>query len=93
MVRAMVLADETLFVAGPSVKVNKIPRRPTDVDPFAEALEARGGGTLLAVSPNDGEILVDYYLKSFPVFDGMAAAYGRLYISMKDGSVICLTEK
>ena len=89
----MVLADETLFVAGPTVESNRIPQQPTDADPFAEALEARRGGNLLAVSANNGKTLADYDLKSSPVFDGMATAYGRLYISMKDGSVLCLADK
>jgi outer membrane protein assembly factor BamB len=93
VVQAMVLADETLFVAGPSIKIDEIPRQPTDVDPFAEALEVRRKGSLLAVSGNDGTTLADYDLKSPPVLDGMAAAYGRLYISMKDGSVLCLAEE
>ena len=93
VVQAMVLADETLFVAGPTVESNRIPQQPTDADPFAEALEARRGGNLLAVSANKGKTLADYDLKSSPVFDGMATAYGRLYISMKDGSVLCLADK
>lgn len=93
VVRAMVLADETLFVAGPSVpvEVNKIPRQPTDVDPFAEALEIGRGGSLLAVSANNGKTLADYDLKSSPVFDGMAAANDRLYISSVDGRIVCMS--
>ncbi|MHC4539530.1 MAG: outer membrane protein assembly factor BamB family protein [Planctomycetota bacterium] len=93
VVQAMVLADETLFVAGPSVtvEVNNIPRQPTDADPFAEALEARRGGSLLAVSANNGQALADYDLKSPPVFDGMAAANGRLYISSADGGIVCMS--
>jgi hypothetical protein len=93
VVRAMVLADETLFVAGPPVESNRVPQQPTDADPFAEALEAGRGGKLLAVSADNGKTLADYNLKSSPVFDGMAVAYGRLYVSMKDGSVLCLAGK
>ena len=89
----MVLADETLFVAGPSVKANNIPHRPSDVDPFAEALEARRGGSLLAVSANNGKTMADYDLKSSPVLDGMAAANGRLYISSVDGRVLSYRAK
>jgi hypothetical protein len=90
VVRAMVLADETLFVAGPPVKSRGVPKEPTDADPFAEALEARGGGSLLAVSASSGKTLADYNLESCPVFDGMAAALGQLYISMHDGSIVCM---
>ncbi len=45
------------------------------------------------ISTADGRTLKEYQLKAEPVFDGMAAAYGRLYISMKDGKVLCMAEK
>jgi hypothetical protein len=90
VVKAMVLADETLFIAGPPVKGNRIPKQPTDADPFAEALEAGRGGSLVAVSASNGSTLAYYDLKSSPVFDGMAAAYRRLYISTQSGSIICV---
>ncbi|MFV2065867.1 MAG: PQQ-binding-like beta-propeller repeat protein [Pirellulales bacterium] len=88
--QAMVLADETLFVAGPLDEVKEIPHRPADVDPLAQALETRRGGRLLAVSARDGTTLADLALKSRPVFDGMAAAQGCLYLSTQSGEVVCL---
>ena len=90
LVQAMVLAGETLFVAGPPDKVDEIPHQPARVDPLAEALEARRGGTLAAVSSADGKTLADYELNSPPVFDGMAAAEGRLYLSTKMGEIVCM---
>ena len=50
-----------------------------------ESLKAIRGGRLLAVSGTDGKALADYELKSPPVFDGMAAAQGQLYLSTKMG--------
>jgi hypothetical protein len=44
---------------------------------------------LAVVSTADGQTLREYPLEAEPVFDGMAAAYGRLYLSLKDGSIIC----
>jgi hypothetical protein len=88
--QAMVLAGETLFVAGPLDKVEEIPHQPADVDPLAEALEARQGGRVLVVSAKDGKTLADYELESPPVFDGMAAVQGRLYLSTKSGEVVCM---
>jgi hypothetical protein len=32
-------------------------------------------------------------LSSPPVFDGMAAAGGRLYLSLMDGSILCLARR
>jgi hypothetical protein len=88
--RALLLADETLFVAGPPDPVRQIPHEPSAADPLAAALESSRTGRLLAVSAEDGKTLADYELKSPPVFDGMAAANGRLYLSTKSGDVLCL---
>jgi hypothetical protein len=43
----------------------------------------------MAVSSADGKKLAEYDLDSPPIFDGMAAAAGRLYMSTVDGKVIC----
>jgi hypothetical protein len=88
--QAMVLAQQTLFIAGPPTSVDEIPHEPADVDPLAAALEASRGGHLLAVSARDGKTLADYELQSPPVFDGMAAAQGGLYLSTKMGKVACM---
>jgi len=34
--------------------------------------------------------LAQYKLDSAPVFDGMAAANGRLYLSLENGRVLCM---
>ncbi len=78
---AMVLAGKTLFVAGP-------PDTAGGEDPWA-ALEGRKEGALWAVSMADGKKLVEYPLDSPPVFNGIAAAGGRLYLSTKDGKILC----
>jgi len=88
--QAMVLAGETLFVAGPRDEVDQVPHEPWEADPLAEALESKQGGCLLAVSARDGKTVADYELQSPPVFDGMAAALDRLYLSTKNGEVICM---
>jgi hypothetical protein len=81
--RAMVLAGDALFAAGwkDSVRIfEKNPHREHD-------------SVLAVMSANDGEVLREYSLETEPVFDGMAAAYGKLYLSLKDGSVVCLGVK
>jgi len=82
-VRAMVLADNNLFVAGPSAEVVMGPLAPDE----------NQGSMLMAVSASDGKELSQYQLDSCPAFDGLAAAYGQLYVSMKDGSLLCMAEK
>ena len=48
---------------------------------------------LWAVSTTDGKKLAEYKLDAPPVFDGMAAAAGRLYASTTDGHVVCFGSK
>ena len=81
--RAMVLAEQTLFLAGPLGE---------GVDALA-ALDGRQGALLYVVSAATGEKVAEYKLDSPPVFDGMTAATGRLYLSMKNGRVLCLGRK
>ncbi|MFQ6131024.1 MAG: PQQ-binding-like beta-propeller repeat protein [Armatimonadota bacterium] len=97
-VRAMVAAADRLFVAGypDFIDERRALRLPDDPDVQqrlrrqAEALDDRYGGRLWVVSKADGRPLARYRLESQPVFDGMAAARGRLFISTLDGSVLCL---
>ncbi len=84
-IRAMVKAGDALFVAGaPDIFDPK--------DPYA-AFEARKGAKVVAVSAKDGKKLSEISLEYPPVFDGMIAANERLYLSMTNGSVLCLAEK
>lgn len=81
-IRAMVKAGDTLFVAGP-------PDVFDPKDPYA-SFETRKGAKLLAVSANDGKKLSETSLECPPVFDGMIAANGCLFASLRDGSVVCM---
>ena len=84
-IRAMVKAGDTLFVAGaPDVFDAK--------DPYA-AFEARKGAMIVAVSAKDGNKLSETPLEYPPVFDGMIAAKGRLFASLRDGSIVCLSDR
>ena len=82
-VTAMVRAADTIFVAG----------SPDVVDPNDPhgAWEGRSGGLLAAFAAGDGKKLAEYKLPSPPVWDGMAAAGGRLFISTEDGCVACMS--
>jgi outer membrane protein assembly factor BamB len=81
--RAMVKADKILFLAGAPDVLDKR-------DPYA-ALEGREGALLAAVSAEDGSPLAQVQLAQPPVFDGLIAAAGRLYASLEDGSLVCLS--
>jgi len=83
-IRAMVLAGNHLFVAGPPDLV------PED-DPMA-AFEGRAGGLLRTVSAEDGRVLAERKLDAPPVFDGLIAAGGRLYLATTDGKIVCFSQ-
>ena len=53
------------------------------------ALEGKEGAILWVASASNGQKLAQYHLQSLPVWDGMAAAGGRLYMTMVDGRVVC----
>jgi hypothetical protein len=78
----MILADKVLFVAGPPAEAVIGPETPNE----------KQDALLMAISASDGTELAQFRLDSSPVFDGMAAAYGRLYLSLKAGSLLCLSE-
>ena len=93
----MVVADGTLFVAGPPdvVDEKKMWGRSNE-DLFAkkmqdqvDALAGKKGAVLWAVAAKDGKKLAERKLDSLPAFDGMIAAGGRLYLSTADGRLIC----
>jgi len=94
----MVLADRTLFVAGPPDVVDEEniwgrtlePAVQAKLKAQSDALDGAQGGLLWAVSAEDGTKLAQYRLESPPVFDGMIAANGRLYISTMNGRLICM---
>jgi len=61
-----------------------------DPDKALQALEGKEGARLWAVSATEGEKLATYQLSSLPVFDGVIAAAGRLYICTTEGDIVCM---
>ena len=83
--KALVLADNTLFVAGTPVAF--------PADDLARAYEGRMGGVLWAASASTGEKVAQCKLDAPPVWDGLAVANGQLFISLQDGRVMCMGGK
>lgn len=81
-IKAMVKTRDTLFVAG-------VPDTLDASDPYA-AFEGRRGAVLAAVSGQDGRELMRQTLSAPPVFDGLIAAHGNLFLSLQDGRIVCL---
>jgi len=84
-IRAMVLAGDRLFAAGPPDVLD--PK-----DPLG-AFEGRKGARLVVFSAKDGSQVTSYKLSSPPAFDGMIAARGSLYITTTDGKLLCMSGK
>ena len=85
--RAMVLAGDKLYLAGWTdavvieLKTGR-PKDPSNPDPHDAYLQVR--------SADQGELLSKVPLEAEPVFDGMAAADDRLFLSLKNGKLVCL---
>jgi hypothetical protein len=96
-VRAIVVADETLFVSGPPDIVDEednffILNNEEVVQKLAEQKELlRGseGAVMWAVSAETGKKYSELKLESLPVWDGMIASGGKLYLSMINGEIVC----
>jgi hypothetical protein len=97
--KAIVKTPGTLFVAGPEdildeeeVFLNaRSEANRRLLQEQNELIDARKGGTLLAVSVRDGFIEQEIDLESQPVWDAVAAAYGNLFMCCKDGSVVAFS--
>jgi len=79
---AMVLCGENLLFAGPP---DVVPQE----DPLA-AFEGRMGSRLWTVAVAEGKKLAERELDAMPVFDGMIAAEGRLYVVTTNGRILCM---
>ena len=93
----MVLADRTLFLVRPADVVDEA-KSLRDFDSSAnqsklveqrELLDGKSGSFLWVASADDGAKLAEYRLDGMPVFDGLAAANGRLYLATTDDKVVC----
>jgi len=103
LVNAMALGGRSLFIAGPPDAADEtrmlgfLPGADDDLNhelhAQKDAWQGKSGGVLWAVSADTGEKLAEYKLDSFPVFDGMSLADGKLFMSLKDGTVACYAEK
>ena len=98
--RGMVLAGRTLFVAGPPDLVDEQRAMARLAEPAVQqaladqnaALRGEKGALLWAVSADGGTRLAERDLSAPPVFDGLIAARGRLYMATTDGRIVCFSE-
>jgi hypothetical protein len=80
--RAIVRANDLLFLGGTPCSADQLDLEAT--------YEGTKGGLISIMSTSNGEKIAEQSLNSPPVWDGMAAANGRLYISLENGSLLSL---
>ncbi len=97
--RAMVLAGDELFVAGPLDMIDeeetfkKLSEKDSEVQSLLaaqdDALNGGVGGLLLSINCSSGEVDKRIELGTLPTWDGMAGAKGQLILTTLDGQVMC----
>ncbi len=98
LVRSMTLAENNLYIFGPeelldqksSLKTLDQAETKDIAQQQDDAYNGKSGAILLVVDRDNGTMTEGYQLHTTPVFDGMVSAYNKLFISMSDGSVVCL---
>lgn len=53
-------------------------------------IAAGGDGSVRTISVTDGKVIARGTVGAAPVWDGLAVAYGRVYVSTSKGTVVCL---
>jgi len=101
MAKAMVLANDRLFIAGPRDVVDeKMMWGRSNEEIFKEKmaeqaawLRGEHGGFMQVYSKTDGKKLAEHKLPFLPAFDGLVAANGSLYMVTHNGSIVCYQGK
>ena len=86
--KAIIKAGDTVCLAGTPIGFTD-----NSWKKYVESYEQRSGGILWLASAKDGTKIAEYKLDAAPRWDGMAAVNGRLFITMQDGSIRCLSGK
>ena len=98
LVRAMVKTSDTIFAAGPRDIVNEQdifrnfaePENRKSLKEQADLFAGKDKSVLWAVSAENGTKLKEIELDVMPVFDGLIAANGKLYMSTTNGEIVSL---
>jgi hypothetical protein len=85
--RTLVLASDTLIMAGWLDAIAIEPKTGLPLDP--ENPDPRDC-VLRVLSTNGGKILAEHKIPAEPAYDSMAVAYGRIYLPLKNGVLLCM---
>ena len=103
MVQAICKAGDVVFVCGPPDLIDeeesfaKIMAGDEKIDELLArqdaAFNGADGALLLAVDAKTGKTLATHKLDELPVWDSLAVAGGKLYLTTKGGNVLCFDGK
>jgi len=101
MAKAMVLANDRLFIAGPrDVADEKELWGRSNEKIYQQKMASQAawfkgthGGYMQVFSKKDGKKLTEKKLAYLPAFDGLVAASGKLYMTTECGSILCYEGK
>ena len=84
-VHGMLLSREHLYLAG-------APDLAPDEGAY-EAMIGKRGALFRVVSRADGSTLAEFEMNEAPIFDGLIAAGGKLYMTTMEGTLVCFGGK
>ncbi|MBF0197155.1 MAG: PQQ-binding-like beta-propeller repeat protein [Planctomycetes bacterium] len=84
--KAIAKAGSTIFLAGAPMKFED-----KSFENYVKAYKGKLGGSIIAVSAEDGKIISEIKLDAAPVWDSLIVANERLFIALNDGSIRCFS--
>jgi outer membrane protein assembly factor BamB len=91
--KAMIMAGNNIFIAGNPVEdmlIYDYNDRIEEVGVYTDTYKGYLGGAVWAVSKTDGTKLAEYTFGAPIVWDGLAAANGRIYAALENGKIISM---
>jgi len=87
------LTGNALVVAGGTIIAAGVPLQSSfDLSQLSAAYAGKQGGVLWTASTKDGSKIAELKLSAQPVWDGLSAAHGQCFLTLRDGTVMCLGE-
>ena len=87
------LTGNALVVAGDTIIAAGVPLQSSfDLAQLSATYAGKQGGVLWTASTKDGARIAELKLSAKPVWDGLSAAHGQCFITLRDGTVMCLGE-
>jgi len=81
---ALVVAGDTIIAAGVPLKSS------FGLQELSATYAGKQGGVLWTASAKDGAVIAEIKLPAQPVWDGLSAARGQCFLTLRDGSIMCL---